>query len=245
MVTLPMNTSRLFRAAHRRLGLVFALLVFAAAGSGALHTLMSMGQPPPPPPPPNRLGACVAQAALGPAKALSEALASGETASAITLVEIDGRPWYRIRVAKNAAPRYVAADTGERDDAADDRYAARIASAYLRGAPVRKTATLTSYDGEYIAIFRSLPVIRFDAGDAAHTRLYVSTDTGSVARATDDAKQFEANVFGLVHKYMFIHDKGPRDIAMLVVMGGIALVSLTGVLLFFLTRPRRKPAIRS
>ena len=240
-----MIPSRVIRTAHRWLGLLFAVLVLAAAGSGALHTLMSMGQPPPPPPPPNRLGTCIAGAKIGPAEAAAKAVGAGETIAAITLIEIDGRPWYRLRVRNEAVPRYVAADTGGRDDTADDRYAARIASAYVRGAPVRKTAVLTAYDNEYIAIFRQLPVSRFDVGDAGHTRLYVSTDTGSVARATDDGKQFEATVFGLVHKYMFIHAKGPRDLAMLAAMSGIALASLTGIVLFFLTRPRRSPDRKS
>lgn len=228
------------RILHRRLGLLFSLFVFLAAGSGVLHTIMSMTESPPPPPPPNRLGEVAPAAKLRPDEAVAKFAPDAAKPKSLALVELDGRPLYRIGLEGYPVPRYVFADTGEVSGDADEKFAAHIASAHLGGKPVRKAALLTQYDGEYIAIFRILPVYRFDADDAAHTRLYVSTATGSVTRATDDKKQFEANTFGLLHKYMFIHDKGWRDAAMIAVMSGITLAGLSGIVLFGLTRPKRK-----
>lgn len=229
------------RLLHRRLGLLFSLFVFLAAGSGVLHTIMGMTQSAPPPPPPNRLGEVAPAVKLRPDEATAK-LGPVTKLAALSLVELDGRPLYRLALAGDKTPRYVFADTGEVSGDADERLAARIASAHLAGKPVRKAAYLTQYDNEYIAIFRILPVYRFEADDAKHTRLYVSTATGSVTRATDDGKQFEANTFGLLHKYMFIHDKGWRDAAMIAVMSGITLAGLSGLVLFGVTRPKRKTA---
>ena len=89
-------------------------------------------------------------------------------------------------------------------------------------------------------IFRILPVFRFDVDDGAGTRVYVSTTTGTVTRHTDNEKQFEANVFFLFHKFGFIPDKNTRDAVLVSAMVGISLVALGGVVLFFMTRPRRK-----
>jgi len=84
-------------------------------------------------------------------------------------------------------------------------------------------------------------VYRFDPTDRLGTRVYVSTVTGSVTRLTDDEKQWEANVFIFVHKFGFIPNKGLRDWSLVAVTGSTFAVSLLGVLLFFLTQPRRKP----
>jgi hypothetical protein len=66
----------------------------------------------------------------------------------------------------------------------------------------------------------------------------VSTLSGSVARHTDDRRQFQANVFSLFHKYAFIPNKGLRD-GLLVTFTALAfLASLAGVALFFATRRR-------
>lgn len=228
------------RTWHRRLGLLFSVIILAAAASGLLHTLMAMTQPPPPPPPPNRLGPSIAAATLTPAEAIAKlAPAPAGDLRACTLVELDGRPLYRLRFAANPAPHYLRADTGEPVPDADERLAARIASAHLGGRPVRRTALLTAYDREYIAIFRMLPVHRFDADDEKHTRVYVSTDTGSVTRATDDALQFEANTFGILHKYAFIPDRGWRNAAQIAAMAGVCLAALSGIALTFATRAKK------
>lgn len=231
------------RVWHRRIGLLFSVIVLASALSGLLHTLMAMTQPPPPPPPPNKLGAAVAAVKLTPAEALAKIAPTPRgDLRACTLVELDGRPLYRLRFAADPNPVCIRADSGEPDTDADERLAARIATAHLGGKPVRKTARLTAYDREYIAIFRTLPVYRFDVDDARRTRVYVSTDTGAVTRATDDALQFEANTFGLLHKYAFIPDRTWRNAAQVLAMGAVCLIALSGIALWWVTRPKKSGA---
>jgi preprotein translocase subunit YajC len=47
-------------------------------------------------------------------------------------------------------------------------------------------------------------------------------------------------VFFLFHKFGFIPNKNTRDTVLVSAMAGISLVALGGVVLFFMTRPRRK-----
>lgn len=236
---------RLVRRIHRRLALVFSVTLLMSASSGILHSVMARTQPPPPPAKPSEPfdpGA----ATLSPAAALARMKASPEGApeghpSAVSLRPIGGEPWFQFvfRSEPPGPPRYVHASTGAVDPAGDEKYAAEIASAYLGGVPVRRTAHLTAFDDEYINIFRILPVYRFDAGDGRGTRVYVSTMTGSVTRATDDRKQWEAALFSNLHKFMFIRNKDLRDLALVGATAGVLLAALTGIALFFMTRVGR------
>ena len=101
---------------------------------------------------------------------------------------------------------------------------------------MRKAGYLTSFNREYINIFRVLPVYRFDMDDARHTRVYVSSTTGSVTRHTDDERQFEADIFTNFHKLGFIPNKDLRDLVLTALTFGAFVVSLLGIALFFLTR---------
>jgi hypothetical protein len=137
---------------------------------------------------------------------------------------------------------WVDAVTGRCDPEADIRYAAAIARAHLGTETVRHGGLLTAFDREYLVIYRLLPVHRFEVADGRGTRVYVNTLTGSVARQTDDAKQFEATVFSLAHKWSFL-PRPWRDIALLMAMAGLMLLALGGILLAWMTR-RRPPASR-
>ena len=83
-----------------------------------------------------------------------------------------------------------------------------------------------------------LPVYRFDADDERGTRVYVSTLTGSVTRATDDAKQREATIFTVFHKWMFIKNREVRDWALMTAMAGLIALAVSGLVLFWQTRRR-------
>jgi hypothetical protein len=63
--------------------------------------------------------------------------------------------------------------------------------------------------------------------------------TGSVTRHTDDVRQLEANLFGLLHKWTFIPNRTVRDVALMIAMAGIIALALSGLVLFWRTRPRR------
>ena len=124
------------------------------------------------------------------------------------------------------------------DDQADARYAAEIASAAAGGQAVQQTNYLTVFDQEYITIFRILPVYRFEVADGQGTRLYVSTMTGSVTRATNDEKQREAWIFTYLHKWNFIANRTIRDWAFMLAMSAIMALAVSGIVLFWMTRKR-------
>jgi hypothetical protein len=162
-------------------------------------------------------------------------------ARAVNLRTIGGRPWYVARPVAPGTAQYVSADTGEVDPKRDAVFAAEIAARFLHVKPeeVRQTDFLTQFNREYINIFRILPVYRFDLGDRLKTRVYVSTMTESVTRHTDNYRQFEANMFGSLHKLNFIPNKTARDLVLTLTTFGIFCVSLAGIVLFFVTAPRR------
>jgi hypothetical protein len=157
----------------------------------------------------------------------------------VNVRSIGGQPWYQIYTKTNRAAQYVSALDGRVDPSQDEAYAAEIATTFLGGATVRKTEFLTAFNSEYINIFRLLPVYRFDIEDALHTRVYVSTTTGSVTRHTDDQRQWEANVFTNFHKLGFIPNKDLRDLVLTVLTAATCVVSLLGVALFFMTGRKR------
>lgn len=226
------------RKAHRWLGLIFSLTLLMSSGSGVIHTLMTRTQAPPPAARPGNQSLDTSAIKLTAQEAVAR-ISGGPAASAINLRMIAGQPCYQIFAAKGK-PNYVNAVTGAVDPAADEIYAEEIASGFLGGMAVKKSDYLTGFNREYIGIFRILPVYRFDAGDANGSRVYVSTVTGSVTRLTDDGKQFEADLFTIVHKFGFIPNKDVRDWSLMAVTGGTFAVSVLGVVLFFMTRPRRR-----
>lgn len=225
------------RKAHRWVGLFFSLSLLMSSGSGVLHNIMSRTQAPPPPARPSGGGLDPAAITVPVAEAVAKL--PSDTLQAINVRGIGNEPWYQIYTTESPKPHYVHARDGRVDPAQDEAYAAQIASAYLGGASVRKTDYLTHYNNEYIAIFRVLPVYRFDReDDPLQTRVYVSTTTGSVTRHTDRKRQFEASAFTNFHKLGFIPNKDWRDLILTITTLGIFLVSLLGVVLFFLTRPQ-------
>ncbi|MDE1170686.1 MAG: PepSY domain-containing protein [Verrucomicrobium sp.] len=228
--------SRLVRRLHRWVGLVFSLIVFTSAGSGILHTVMTWTQPPPPKAGPAGPPLDLGQVKVGIAQAEAALPRDGKVLSGANLRMIGGQPWYVFYRRGEAAGFYVSAVTGKAEPGEDEIFAREIARRFLNREGLRKSDYLTAFNGEYLNIFRILPVYRFDADDARHTRVYVSTTTESVTRATDDAKQFEASVFSNFHKLMFLPNKMARDVTLVVLMGGLLAVASLGIALFFLTR---------
>ncbi|BCU79321.1 hypothetical protein [Luteolibacter sp. LG18] len=226
------------RKAHRWLGLAFSLTAMMSAGSGVLHTVMTRTQAPPPSARPSGGGLDAGAVRISIAEAVAK-LPSERKPVAVNVRMIGGEPWYQVFTGPGV-PAYVSAVDGHVDPAQDERYAGEIAAGFLGGKDVKKTDYLTAFNNEYINIFRILPVHRFDAEDGRGTRVYVSTTTGSVTRHTDDQRQFEASAFTNFHKLGFIPNKDVRDWVQVITTGGLFLLSVFGVVLFFVTRPRRK-----
>lgn len=224
------------RALHRWIGLACALTVLLATGSGILHVVMTWTQSPPPRPAP---ADDFAPAAITfPVADLPADL----RVRSLRVRLLDNEPWYQISTADG--PRNFSAADGREDPAVETRLAFDIARRHLASAALPPDAftyarRLDSFDREYIGIFRLLPVHRIDVADGRGTRLYVSTQTGGVARHTDDRRQFEANVFSNLHKYAFIPHKPTRDAILVTVTTLAFLASLAGIFLFFATRQRK------
>ncbi|MDZ4402315.1 PepSY domain-containing protein [Prosthecobacter sp.] len=231
---------KLLRKLHRWLGLVFSLSVLIASGSGVLHNVMTRTQAPPPQAKPSGGGMDVNAIKLSVAEAVSKISEANPEVQAVNLRGIGGQPWYQIYTKTSRGPQYVSAIDGKVDSSRDEAYAAEIVKNFLAGSEVKKTDFLTSFNSEYINIFRILPVYRFDIGDALETRVYVSTTTGSVTRHTDKQRQFEATIFTNFHKLGFIPDKNLRDLVLTVLTFGIFLVACLGIALFFATRPKKR-----
>lgn len=226
------------RNVHRGLGLIFSVTILVSASSGILHQVMARTQPPPPKPRPHGT-VDLTRLTFPLSEAVARLGASASSVHAVSVRTINGRSWYQFLLEGSERPVYLDAEDGAPGPDADERYAMDIAARYL-GPEMRlkNTAYLTEYDAEYLNIFRILPVYRFDADDGRHTRVYVSTMTGSVTRHTDDAKQFEASIFSNLHKFQFIQNKDWRDAALITVTAGAAVVSMLGIVLFIGTSRR-------
>lgn len=220
------------RTFHRWHALAMSVVVILSAGSGLLHTWMARHQLPPPPARP--VGA-VDLTTVTFAPALLPMPAAG-----VSLRSIGGVTWWQVTPAPSGPVRWFDASTGVEDPTADARYAAEIACRSLGVEAVRQINYLTAYDAEYIAIFCILPVYLFTSDDGFGTRVYVSTLTGSVTRMTDDAKQVEATAFSILHKWMFIRNRNIRDWALMVAMGSLIALAVSGLVLFWRTRRTAK-----
>ena len=216
------------RTFHRWHALAMSVVVIMSASSGLLHTWMAHRQSPPPP---ARPAGVVDLTTV----TFSPAMLPGPAAG-VSLRSIGGVTWWQVTPAPSGTVRWFDASTGVEDPTADARYAAEIAGRSLAVEAVRQISYLTAYDAEYISIFRILPVYLFTSDDGPGTRVYVSTLTGSVTRLTDDAKQVEATTFSLLHKWMFIRDRNARDWALMVAMGSLIALAVSGLVLFWRTR---------
>lgn len=232
-----MRLANRLRSFHRWHALVMSVIVITSASSGLIHTWMARNQSPPPA---ARPGAPIdlAKAVIPPHDLAQRLPADAGPVLSASLRPIGDDPWYQVIAGGRKQPYYVHAGDGRLDENADARYAGQIASNFMGGAPATQTSYLTAYDQEYIAIFRILPVYRFDADDGKGTRVYVSTMSGSVTRHTDDRRQFEADIFTNLHKWTFIRHRAVRDWALMIAMGGVILLAVGGLALFVLTRKR-------
>ena len=230
------------RQLHRWLGLAFSLSALLASSSGVIHQVMTWTQDPPPKAIPSGPEIPLDSVRIPVAQAVQAVPAATNGIRAVNLRMIAGEPTYVVWTREAKAPAYVSGATGHLAPERDEVFAAEIATRFFGGMTVRKTAFLTAFDSEYLPIFRILPVYRMETGDPAGRRVYVSTMTESVTRFTDEGRQWEANIFSNLHKLAFIPNKMLRDGILVVGTAGIFVLSLSGVVLFFVTRPRVRSA---
>ena len=234
-----MNPSLKIRKIHRWIGILFSFSALLASGSGVVHNVMTRTQAPPPAARPAGESFNLSAINISLKEAAEKLFSNHAPIHGISFRVFNGDPWYQFLLEGDQLPFYVNARTGDVDMYSDEKYAREIAEKYLSRKNLVSVKRLVNFDSEYLNIFRILPVYRFDTQDPVNTRVYVSTMTGSVTRFTDDKKQIEASIFTNFHKLGFIKNKDLRDFVLTTTTAGIFVLSLFGVILFFMTFPRR------
>jgi len=144
----------------------------------------------------------VSRIVLSPRQAAERLGGEDALPGAPTLLMVQGRPAYRFRDADNAI---VYADDGTLMPPLDEAAAARVAAAFLREpAPGLRFERVIESPDQWTMTLRGVhPLLKFDAGDARGTELYVSTVTGEVAQATTRADRAAAWISTIPHWLYF------------------------------------------
>lgn len=230
MGLLKAANSRKGRAIHRWVGIVVAAYVVMATLSGLIHIIMANFFAPPPPVMPQ--GVMYFEEASLPLAKIVESVPGTNKIKGVNLRSINDQLWYQFIVENEAAPIYVNAANGKLGEGLDEAYAKQIAAAYLKKDKLEKTNYLTGFDGEYLNIFRALPVYRFETGENGE-RVYVSTITGSVTLYLNKWRALGQNSFSALHKLSFIPNKIVRDVLQTLLVLGICFTTIMGTFMFF------------
>ncbi|MFN3579508.1 MAG: PepSY domain-containing protein [Pseudomonas sp.] len=191
-----------WRRLHGWYGLGLALATLSFASSGAWHLLhKQMAEPYP-----ASFVANFAASSLTVAPSADWAL-SGETLHQLSLIELDGRPVWRVQGNQFGLMdtlHYLDAHGGGMDDDTPSYYAAERLAFYAdalglgQGSPPRLQQR---FDHDYGFVFKRLPVFWSDYPDAANTRLFIDPLDGALAARVQNADRREGWVFGYLHKW--------------------------------------------
>jgi hypothetical protein len=245
---------------HRRLGLAVSVVVVCSGASGFWHLLKGVQDRASMPEGPRRTLQTLRADTLD-----TRAIKSRTPLQSLVLLGHEGASWARVTGLPDAQStassgphaeghgghaaagangplmevRYVPLQ-GQSGVALDDeRHALTLATQLSEsGSPKPAAFPIMMFDGEYGFINKLLPVFRFEAGD---TRLYVHTETRTLAAAIDSADYAEGWSFAQFHKWQALEPllgRWPRDLLQIAFALAMALVSLLGLVLFW----RRGPA---
>ena len=222
--------SKKVRNAHSWIGIVVALYVVMATISGGIHIIMANFYSPPPPVMPQGL-VNLDKASL-PLGDITKKIPKDEQVRAVNIRTINNDLWYQV-VTEKGKPYYINATSGLVAENMDDTYAKQIALAYLKSQKnIANSDYITSFNDEYLNIFRVLPVYLFTAENKNGERVYVSTVTGSVTLYLNKPRAFGQKLFSYLHKLSFIQNKLIRDILMSVLVLSVLITTLIGVGIF-------------
>jgi hypothetical protein len=227
------------RARHRRLAWIAGLALLAWGSSGILHTVITRVGPPlvdvRPPAPAMDLAGARAFGALLSEAGVREARAVRIVATA------DGA---RLQVTESAGlpRRYFDLRTGAELPDYDRAQAIYLARHYLGRADlaVGSARLQQTFDRDYVPVNRLLPVWRIDFADEAGTRVWIYTETGALALASDRTKRALQRVFEFVHTWHWMPSglEWLRVAIMFALVGCIAVTAVMGLRL----RWRRRDA---
>ena len=217
---------------HARVGMVVGLAIIGWGLSGLSHPIISRIQP-------------VADAftykldAMSTADLLTVAAASeragimGE-ASAARLLAWRGRPYYRVVVAD--AVIWLDARTGELIPRGEPDYAVHLARHYLgdQQNAIQSVELQTSFDDDYVYVNRLLPVWRVSFARDDGLRVYVDTASDRLGTVVNNTKAMTSTFFRNVHSWVFIENTALRLSLMSLCLLGGGLISLAGLLQYYL-----------
>ncbi|HEX4879260.1 MAG TPA: hypothetical protein VFV39_05380, partial [Limnobacter sp.] len=139
--------------------------------------------------------------------------------------------------------RYFNLNTGEELPDHDAQQAAFLARHYLKlPSDTRSEVTrINAFTAEYPEVNRILPVYRvqFDRPDGL--RAYIDTETSAITAVTDHTKQAAQQWFQWLHtwSWMPVQGESARVAAMATLVGALALLSLSGLVMLVLLRRRQ------
>jgi hypothetical protein len=219
---------------HRRLALLACFGVFSWALSGMLHPLMSALQPKPAAfmPPQTALALAQLQA---PGPLLQQA--GIQQVQALRLLMLDGQPYYQVRLAGHAMPRYWHAQSGL-EAPLSGRHAEVLARHYLgTSEPLHVADTLTAFSNEYVFINRLLPAVRVETARPDGLRVYLDLYQDRLGTLVDNRKAAFSSLFLWLHSFHWLDVGGPLRPALMLLLlaASVAAVSL-GVTSFLARR---------
>ncbi len=229
---------------HRRLGWVggVALIVFGL--SGLTHPLMTWFGP--------------QQAAFFPPQGqFSEADVQAiptlvqrhgiEQAQLVKLIPTAEGNRLQITEPDNPVRRYFDPDSGAELPDFDRRQAAWLARHYtgLSDTPIVEQRLQTAFDSAYPEVNRLLPVwkVVFDTDD--RRTAFVHTELNALASLTNNFRTTQQGIFRSLHTFNWLDGwEAGRVTALLVLCGGLVLMSVTGMVMVFALPARRIPQAR-
>lgn len=154
------------------------------------------------------------------------------------LTTVMGRPAYRV-----ASGGTVFADDGTTLAPVDESAAAEVARQFLQSpAPALRLARrIETPDQWTLSLRRALPLLQFDVGDDAGTRLYVATRTAEVVLTTTRQERLAAWVATIPHWLYFsaLRQNQPLWYRLVVGLSGLACVLAVLGLVLAVTQWRR------
>ena len=234
---MPVNP-RMIRQLHRWMSIIFSIALLSLSSSAMYYVYVAQVRAAPPAAKLANKNLDLTQVRITVLEAAQKAGLALDKVQAVRLLMVDGAAWYQFQSAGSTT--YVSASSGEVSDQIDEKYAYQLAIEQQGGAKPGATSQIKDFNDEYTQAFKVLPVFRFDFKDDQNSRLYVSTARGAVITQTDDSRQTQMLLFNNMHKLNFIKDKTVRNATVFVIGGFVFLISLTGILLFIMTWPRRR-----
>ncbi|MBX3707952.1 MAG: hypothetical protein KF911_15070 [Pseudomonadales bacterium] len=218
------------RARHRRLAWIAGLALLAWGSSGILHTVITRVGPQladvrPPAPAMDLAGARAFGAVLTQAGVR-------ETRAVRIVATADGAH-LQVTESAEAPRRYFDLRTGAERPDYDRAQAIYLARHYLGRADLAVVSARLqqTFDRDYVPVNRLLPVWRIDFADAAGTSVWIYTETGALALASDRTKRGLQRVFELVHTWSWMPPglEWLRVAVMFALVGCIAITAVLGL----------------